>query len=146
LSNKEILEMFDILESEDKYLITKINCSKKLKEEIVIVRGSIRNGETKVINNSLLLVGNVNRGGKIIVDGNLYVLGKINGDVELKGDMNKIYCESINNSFIKIGGYYGIFTNELLDQVIYVSEKKVVNNAYRIGENYNGKSNSCYIW
>lgn len=146
LNNKEILEMFDILESENKYFIGKINCYKKLKEEITIFKGDIRSGEIKIIDKSLLLIGNINRGAKVVVDGNLYVLGKVSGDVELQNDLNKVYCECIENSLIKIGMYYEIFTCELRDQVVYVNDSRVVNNEYRRGENTNVKSNSSYIW
>ena len=146
LNNKEILELFDILDNENKYFISKINCLKKLKEQISIVKGDIRSGEIRVCHNSLLLVGNVNRGGKLIVEGNLYVLGKINGDIDIFDIESKIYCESIYNSFVKIGQYYKIYTYELIDQVIEVSDKKITNKKYRKEESVYGKSNCSYIW
>ena len=93
----------------------------------------------------VLLIGNINKGARVILDGNLYVLGRINGDIELKSEEYKIYCESINNSLVKIGSIYEIFTNELRDQMISVFDNKIKNSEYRIGEQNNGKSNSCYI-
>ena len=63
LSNKEVLTLFDIFESFKNFIIDKINCTKKIKEEVVIVKGNIRNGEVRVYNKSVLLIGGINRGG-----------------------------------------------------------------------------------
>ena len=106
----------------------------------------LRAGEVKVFNKSVLLIGTINKGSKVIIDGNLYVLGKICGDVEIKDRCNKIYCECIYNSLVKIGDIYQIYTSELYDQIIYLKEDKIINCNYRIGDNSNGKSNSSYIW
>jgi len=146
LNSREILELFDILDSENKYVVSKINCLRKQKEEISIIRGDIRSGECKIIHNSLLIIGNVNRGSKLVIEGNLYVLGKISGDIELVSEDNKIYCESIYNSLVKIGSLYKIYTYELTDQVIGVKDKEIIHEKYRKEENLYGKSNCSYIW
>ena len=64
LTSKEMLEMFDIFETDNRYLVSKIQCSKKVKEEISIIKGSIRAGEVKVFNKSVLLIGTINKGSK----------------------------------------------------------------------------------
>ena len=146
MSSKEILELFDILDSENKCLISKIICQRKIKEEITVIKGDIRSGENRKVFNSLLLIGNVNKGAKLIVEGNLYVLGRINGDIELLESNNKIYCESIYNSLVKIGSKYKIYTYELTDQVIESDDVNIINKKYRKEGNYCGKSNCSYIW
>ena len=146
MTSKEILELFDILESENKCLISKIICQRKIKEEITVIKGDIRSGESKMVFNSLLLIGNVNKGAKLIIEGNLYVLGRINGDIELLDSKSKIYCGSIYNSLIKIGSKYKIYTYELTDQVIEVVDEIILNKKYRKEGNYCGKSNCGYIW
>ena len=145
-TNKEVLELFDIFESMDNFLITKINCNKQIKEEITILRGNIRNGQVKVCEKSVLLIGTINKGAKIIVNGNLYVLGRLYGDVEIKNKGSKIYCESIYNALVKIGGTYKLYTDEIFDQCIYLDDSEIKNVDYKIGDISNVKSNSSYIW
>ena len=145
LSNKEVLTLFDIFESFKNFIIDKINCTKKIKEEVVIVKGNIRNGEVRVYNKSVLLIGGINRGGKIIVCGSLYVLGRVYGDIEIKSSTGKVYCENIYNSLVKIGGVYKIYTDDLYDKEIFLDET-IKEKDYKIGGYNSGKSNSCYIW
>lgn len=144
-TSKEVLQLFDIFETLDNYLISKIISRKKIKEEIAIIKGNIRNGEVGIYDKSILFIGNINRGSKIICAGNLYVLGKINGEIEIINSERKIYCEEISNALVKIGGVYQIYTDNLYDQMIYLENNKMKNIEYRIGEKNNGKSDSCYI-
>lgn len=145
-TNKEILQLFDIFDTLENYIISKIICNKKFKEEIIIAKGNIRNGEVKIFDKSVLFVGTINSGGKIICDGNLYVLGRVNGDVELKDKSALFYCENIYNSLVKIGNKYRIFTEDLYDRYICLKNDEIQSYDYKIGEKIHGKSNSCYIW
>ena len=145
-TNKEILELFDIFESMDNFLITKISCHKKLKEEITIVKGNIRNGQIKIYDRSVLLIGSINSGAKIMVNGNLYVLGRVYGEIEIKNKESKVYCENIYNALVKIGGRYKIYTDSMFDQCIYLDNDEIKNIDYKIGDISNVKSNSSYIW
>ena len=145
-NSKEILQLFDIFDSLDNYLLSKVISKKKIKEELSIIKGSIRNGEVYVYSKSILLIGNINQGGKIICSGNLYVLGRICGEVEITNKDGKIYCEDICNALIKLAGKYQIYTDDLHDQVIFLDKDEIKNNDYRIGDKINGKSDSCYIW
>lgn len=145
LDNREILEMFDILNDFNGFYLTKINCKKLGKDGISIYKGNIRGGQIRVFNKSLILIGVINKGSKVIVNGNLYVLGKINGEIELKSKDSKIYCESINESLVKIGDIYKYYNEELFSKEIYYENKIIKERDYKKGEMINVKSNSCYI-
>ena len=145
LNNREILELFDILNETEVFYLSKVNCKNIAKESIVIYKGNLRGGQARFFDKSLLLVGGVNKGSKIVVNGDLYVLGRLEGDVELKDKHGKIYCESIYNSLVKIGDIYKLYTQELIDKKICIENGEIIEKDYKREEIYNGKSNSCYI-
>jgi septum formation inhibitor MinC len=145
LSDREILELFDILNENEVFYLTKVICKNKSKDSMIIYKGSLRGGQARRFDKSLLLVGSLNKGAKIVVNGDLYVLGKIRGDIELKDKRCKVYCESINNCLIKIGDVYKLYSEELVSKEIYLEQGKILERDYVKGEINNVKSNSCYI-
>lgn len=145
LDNREILQLFDILNEVETFHLTRVICKNKSKESLMIYKGNFHAGQTRFFEKSALIVGSINRGSKVIVHGDLYVLGKINGDIELKDSDTRIYCQSINNSLIKIGAIYKLYSEELDSKEIYLQGNKIIERDYRKGEINNVKSNSCYI-
>lgn len=146
LNNREILQLFDILNEVEIFFLSKVICKNKNKESLMIYKGSFHAGQIRFFENSALIVGNINKGSKVIIHGDLYVLGKINGDIELKDDKGKIYCECINNSLVKIGAVYKLYSEELNSKEIYLNDNKIIERDYKKGEINNVKSDSCYIW
>ena len=145
LDNREILELFDLLNEFNGFYVTKINCKKLGKDGISIYKGNVRAGQIKSFNKSLILVGVINKGGKVIVNGDLYILGKVNGEVEIKSKESKIYCEVMKESLVKIGDIYKYYSDTLLSKEIYLEDNSIKERDYKKGEILNGKSNSCYI-
>ena len=145
LDTREILELFDILNEAEMFYLSKVNCKNKCKETLMIYKGNLRGGQSRFFEKSVLLIGGLNKGSKIVVNGDLYVLGNIRGDVELKDREGKIYCENINDSLVKIGDIYKLYSEELIGKEIYIKEGKIIENDYKKGEILNVKSNSCYI-
>ena len=145
LDNREILQLFDILNDANIFYLSRVNCQSKNKESLSIYKGCFRSGQIRFFEKSLLLIGNINKGSKVIVNGDLYVLGKINGDVEIKDKKGRIYCEFIKNSLIKIANKYKLYTEELENKEIYYMDGEVVETDYIKGEKHYGKSDSSYI-
>lgn len=145
LNNREILQLFDILNDVNVFYLSKVICKNKARQNLMIYKGNLRGGQIRFFDKSLLLVGSLNKGSKIIVNGDLYVLGSINGDIEIKDKEGKIYCENITNSLVKIGGIYKLYSEVLQSKEIYLKDDKIIEKDYKKGEVYNGKSNSCYI-
>ena len=112
LDNREILELFDILNDINIFYITKVICKCNSKETLSIYKGNFRGGQIRFFEKSILLIGCLNKGSKIIVNGNLYVLGRLNWDIELKDKYTKIYCESIKDSTVKIADVCRVFKDE----------------------------------
>jgi len=145
LNNREILQLFDILNDSNMFYLNKVICKNKAKDTLMICRGNFRGGQTRFFENSALVIGNINKGSRIIVNGDLYVLGKINGDVELKNKDSKIYCENISNSLVKIGDSYKFYNDNLNSLEIYLDNKCIKEKDYKKGEILDVKSDSCYI-
>ena len=145
LNNREIVQLFDILNELDVFYIQKINCKNRAKESLSIYKNSLRGGQIRFFEKSVLVIGNINKGSKIIVHGDLYVFGTINGDIELKDKKSKIYCQSINNSLVKIGDIYKLYSEEVNDIEISCLGNEIIESDYIKGENNYGKSNSSYI-
>lgn len=145
LNNREILQLFDILNEMNIFYIQKVICKNKAKVSLSIYKSNLRGGQIRFFEKSVLLVGNINHGSKLIVNGDLYVLGNINGDVELKDKNGKIYCKSINNSLIKIGDIYKLYTSVYDNIEISCSNNKIIERDYIKGEKDYVKSDSYYI-
>ena len=145
LNNREILQLFDILNDANIFYLGKVICKNNNKDRLVIYKGNFRGGQSRFFENSALIVGCINPGSRVIVSGDLYVLGRINGDIELKNHDSKLYCENICNSLVKIGDVYKLYDLELNDKEIYLNGDKIEERDYKKGEKLSGKSNSCYI-
>lgn len=145
LNNREILQLFDVLNDSGIFYLSKVICENKNKEILSIYKGNLRGGQVRFFDKSVLFIGTINKGSKIIVNGNLYVLGKIDGDVEIKDRDSKIYCERINNSLVKIADTYKLYSEEKNSILIYLEGKEIKESNYKKGEINNVKSNSCYI-
>jgi hypothetical protein len=145
LDNREILQLFDILNEHNNLYLSKIICKSKKNDSLVIYHGNFRCGQIRFFDKSTLIIGNINPGSKIIVNGNLYVLGVINGDIELKDKTSRIYCETIFNSLVKIASVFKLYSEEKFSKVIYLDNKEIKESDYTKGEISNVKSNSCYL-
>ena len=145
LNNREILQLFDILNDIEIFHLYKIICKNKARESISIYKGHLRGGQIRFFDKSILFIGNLNKGSKIIVSGDLYVLGNIRGDIELKNKDGKIYCESICNSLVKIADQYKLYSVQLYDKEISYSNGEIIEKDYTRGEKDYVKSDSCYI-
>ena len=145
LDNREILQLFDILNDFDMFYLEKVICKNSTKDNLIIYKGTIRSGQCRFFESSALIIGTINRGSKVIVNGNLYVLGRINGDIELRDSECKIYCENICNSLVKISNVYKLYSDDLFSKEIYLSDKEIFEKDYKKGEIISGKSNSSYI-
>ena len=145
LNNREILELFDILNDANIFYVSRIICKNISKETLTIYKGNFRGGQVRFFNKSCLIIGIINKGSKVVVNGDLYVLGKINGEIELKDKESSVYCECVKDSLIKIGNIYKYYSGELNGVEIYLENDEIREREYKKGEMYSVKSNSCYI-
>lgn len=145
LANREILQLFDILNEHNIFYLGKVVCQSNYKNSLIIYKGSLRSGQKRFYKDSVLIVGNINQGSKVIVNGDLYVLGKVMGEIEMKDSESKIYCEHIENCLVKIMGAYKLYTEAKEDKIIYLNKGIIMDKDYREGEMGSVKSNSCYI-
>lgn len=145
LDNREILELFDILNDTNIFYISKIVCKNVSKDSLTIYKGSFRGGQVRFFNKSCLIIGTINKSSKVVVNGDLYVLGKIIGEVELKDKSSSIYCEYIEDSLVKIGDIYKYYGGVTKGIEIYLDNNVIKEREYKKGEMNSGKSNSCYI-
>ena len=118
LNNREILQLFDILNDYNMFCLGKVICKNSNKDNLSIYKGNIRSGQVRLFNGSALIVGTINKGARVIVNGDLYVLGRVNGDIELRSLDSRVYCQSIYNSLVKIGEIYKLYSLELFDKEI----------------------------
>ena len=145
LNNREILQLFDILNDNGVFCLGKVVCKNEYKDSLIIYKGCLRSGQKRFFKNSVLIVGSINQGSKVIVNGDLYVLGKIMGDIELKDSGSKIYCESIERSLVKITDVYKLYSEKLNDKVIYLKDGIIKDKDYKKGEIDSVKSYSGYL-
>ena len=146
MDNREILQLFDILNDVNLFYLGKVICHNKSKNMISIFKGSVRGGQIRFFQNSALIIGSINKGSKVIVNGDLYVLGNVYGEIELKNADSKLYCQNIYNSLIKIGDRYELISEDLSNKEIYLKDDKILKRDYKKGVDTYVESDSYYIW
>ena len=74
ISAADLLLLFDIILNEKYLLVNKINCISLINTKIDIHEGTIRGGQYKTFDNSVLIIGDVNVNSTIIAKNNIYIV------------------------------------------------------------------------
>lgn len=147
LDTRQILNLFDVLESYGNIYVSKIIYKEKKNKNIILHEGSIRSGENKLFTNNTLLIGNINKGAKVVVYGDLYVIGKVNGTVVMKNKDAKLMASHIEDAYVKICSIEKLIEGNLENGVIKIDKNILLEEKFIDGgEGIYGKSYCSYIW
>ena len=86
---------------------------------IEIYNGTIRGGETKIFENSGLILGDVNPNALVIAKDELFIVGKLKGKVIIRNKEGKVDASSYHNAYIKI--FDKINTNFSYDNPLFIN-------------------------
>ena len=102
ISSQDLYCLFELILKDEKILLKSVEYNPLKKENIEIYDGTIRGGETKIFENSGLILGDVNPNALVIAKDELYVVGKIKGKVIIRNIDGKVDASSYHNAYIKI--------------------------------------------
>lgn len=102
ITSQDLFCLCELILKDEKLLINSINYNSLNKENIEIFKGSIRGGETKYFNNSVLILGDINPNAMVVAKDEVYVVGKVKGKVVIRSKNGGINAASFVNAFIKI--------------------------------------------
>lgn len=100
--SQDLFCLLELIFKDEKILLKSLNYNPLKKENIEIFNGTIRGGETKIFENSALILGDINPNSLVIVKDELYVIGKIKGKVIIRSNNGKVEASSYQNAYIKI--------------------------------------------
>ena len=100
--SQDLFCLLELIFKDEKILLKSLNYNPLKKENIEIFNGTIRGGETKIFENSALVLGDINPNSLVIVKDELYVIGKIKGKVIIRSNNGKVEASSYQNAYIKI--------------------------------------------
>lgn len=145
LEKAELLLMLDVLQCDEKILVSGINCRLDEKIDIEIYEGSVRAGQIIYFENSAMILGDINPSGMVIARHNIYVVGKIYGRAVSKSRSGSISAVSFIDSIIQIFDSKGTLINLQNNATITYenSELKTIYN--KGGEARYVKSGSSYV-
>ena len=106
ISSQDLFCLCELILKDERLLIKSINYSSLNKEEIEIYKGSIRGGETKYFNNSVLILGDINPNALVVAKDEVYVVGKVKGKVVIRNKNGGVNAASFINAYIKIFDLY----------------------------------------
>ena len=100
--SQDLFCLLELIFKYEKIFLKSLNYNPLKKENIEIFNGTIRGGETKIFENSALILGDINPNSLVIVKDELYVIGKIKGKVIIRSNNGKVEASSYQNAYIKI--------------------------------------------
>ena len=100
--SQDLFCLLELIFKDEKIFLKSLNYNPLKKENIEIFNGTIRGGETKIFENSALILGDINPNSLVIVKDELYVIGKIKGKVIIRSNNGKVEASSYQNAYIKI--------------------------------------------
>ncbi len=140
----EILELFDLIFNEGITLIGGIRSKYQEVEEQEVYEGSIRGGQIKCFDKSVLILGDIHPEGTVYAIGDVYVAGNVKGKIVVRNKNAKIVATAYRNCFVQIFDSELEFIESLDGNVIDYNAGKVRINDEK-GELIDGKNNCSNI-
>ena len=100
--SQDLYCLCELILKDEKLLINSITYDSLNKEEIEIYKGSIRGGETKYFNHSVLILGDINPNALVVAKDEVYVVGKVKGKIVIRNKNGGVNAASFINAYIKI--------------------------------------------
>jgi hypothetical protein len=119
ISSQDLFCLFELILKDEKILLKSIEYNPLKKENIEIYNGTIRGGETKIFENSGLILGDVNPNALVIAKDELFIVGKLKGKVIIRNKEGKVDASSYHNAYIKI--FDKINTNFSYDNPLFIN-------------------------
>ena len=142
----ELLELFDVIVNEKVILIDGITSLYKDVEDAVIFEGTIRGGQIKYFDNSVMIMGDINPGATVYCGDNLYVVGTIRGKVIAKKKESQIVASTYKNCLIQIFDSEPKYIDKLNGNILtYENGFVKVHENNMKGAIDDGKNNCSYI-
>lgn len=102
ISSQDLFCLCELILKDEKFLIKSIDYDSLIHNDIEIYNGSIRGGETKYFNNSVLILGDINPNALVIAINEVYVVGKVRGKVVIRSKDGGIHAAQFYNAYLKI--------------------------------------------
>jgi len=102
ITSQDLFCLCELILKDEKLLIKSINYNSINNDHIEIYKGSIRGGETKYFNGSVLLSGDINPNALVVAKDEVYVVGKIKGKIIIRNKNGGINGALFKNACIKI--------------------------------------------
>lgn len=102
ISTQDLFCLYELFLKDEKLLIKSIKYDSLQNEPIEVYKGTIRGGETKYFDKSVLILGDINPNALVIAKDEVYVVGKVKGKVFIRSKEGGINAASFCNSIIKI--------------------------------------------
>lgn len=102
ISSQDLFCLCELIFKEERFLIKSIDYNSLIHNNIEIYNGSIRGGETKYFNDSVLILGDINPNALVFAINEVYVVGKVRGKIIIRSKDGGVHAAQFNNAFIKI--------------------------------------------
>lgn len=102
ITSQDLYCLCELILKDERLLIKSINYNTLNSENIEIYKGSIRGGETKIFNSSVLILGDINPNAMVIAKDEIYVVGKVKGKVIIRNKNGGVNAALFQNAYIKI--------------------------------------------
>lgn len=111
ISSQDLYCLCELILKDERLLIKSIEYNSLINENIEIYHGSIRGGENKYFNNSVLILGDINPNALVVAKDEVYVVGKVKGKVIIRSKNGGINAAQFQNAYIKIFDLYNYSIN-----------------------------------
>lgn len=102
IGSQDLFCLYELFLKDEKLLIKSITYNSLKKDNIEIYRTTIRGGETKYFDSSVIILGDINPNAQVIVKDEIYVVGKVKGKIIVRNKNGGVNAASYNNAYIKI--------------------------------------------
>ena len=125
ISSQDLYCLFELILKDEKFLVKSIEYNSLTHNDIEIYHGSIRGGETKNFNNSVLILGDINPNALVVALNELYVVGKVRGKVIIRSKDGGIHAAQFQNAYVKIFDLYNYCVNSNTTYFIKYNDLKI---------------------